>query len=134
MAYEETLRAITLDADSTIGIYTGPPGVVGSASPNYGKQYHFVKVTGSHTAGLAGAGEDAVGVLQNKPQQTGTGATVAIAGISMVFAGTNGLSAGDEVECDANGQGVTQTAGVSLGVAIEDAAAGELCPVLLRMN
>jgi hypothetical protein len=134
MAYEETLRAITLDADASIGIYTGPPGVVGSAAPNYGKQYSFVTVTGSHTAGLASAAGDAVGVLQNKPQGVGNGATVAVAGISMVFAGSGGLTAGSEVEADANGHAVAKTAGIGLGVAIEGAAAGELCPVLLRMN
>jgi hypothetical protein len=133
MAYEETLRAITLDADASIGIYTGPPGVVGSASPNYGKQYHFVKVTGSHAAGLAGANEDAVGVLQNKPQYETNGATVAIAGISMVFAGA-GITAGEVVGADANGQATSSAVTTALGIAIEDAAAGELCPVLLRMN
>lgn len=133
MAYEETLRAFTLDADSSIGVYTGPPGVVGSASPNYGKQYHFVKITGPRTAGLAGAGEAAVGVLQNKPQKTGTGATVAYQGISMVFAGAN-ITAGQEVQSNASAQAVPKAAGLALGIAIEGAASGELCPVLLRMN
>lgn len=135
MAYEETLKSITLDADSSIGVFTGPPGAPGSASPNYGQQYRFVKVTGSHTAGLSTAGGDvSVGVLQNKPQREGAAATVATHGISMVFVGTGGVTAGDEVEADANGAAVTQSAGTTLGVAIEDGAAGELAPVLLRIN
>jgi hypothetical protein len=132
MAYEETLRAFTLDADASIGIYTGPPGVQGSATPNYGKQYHFVKVTGSHTAGLAGNGEAAVGVLQNKPQNVGNGATVAYQGISMVFAGAI-INPGQQVQANASGQAIVKTAGVALGIAIEGAAAGELCPVLLQV-
>jgi hypothetical protein len=53
MAFEEALRSITLEADSSIGIYTGVPGMPGSLSPNSAKQFRFVKVTASKTAGLA---------------------------------------------------------------------------------
>ena len=76
MAYEESLRSITLNADSSLGIYTGVPGQPGSPDPHGGKQYHFVKVTGVHQVGLADATAAVVGVLQNKPQGTGQAATV----------------------------------------------------------
>ncbi len=131
MSYDESIRSITLEADATIGIYTGFPGIPGSASPHGGKQYHFVKVTGAHTAGLAGAAEKAHGVLQNKPQQPGAAATVAIRGVSKVVA-SGVIAAGTEVEADANGQAVGFTAGQKLGVTLEAAGgAGELVPVLL---
>ena len=55
MAYEESLRSITLNADSSLGMYTGVPGQPGSPQPHGGKQYHFVKVTGVHQVGLAGS-------------------------------------------------------------------------------
>jgi hypothetical protein len=84
MAYEESLRSITLNADATLAVYTGVPGQPGSPSPHGGKQYHFVKVTGVHQVGLAGATGSVVGVVQNKPQGTGNAATVAIAGVSKV--------------------------------------------------
>lgn len=138
MAYEETLRSITLDADSSIGIYTGVPGLAGSASPNGGKQFYFVKVTAAHTAGLAtaAANERVVGVLQNKPQGTGHAATVAIGGVSMVVAGGT-VAAGDGIKVNASGQGITWVAGTDadalrVGVAISGAASGQLFTCLLR--
>lgn len=134
MSYEESIRSITLKADDTLGVYTGVPGRPGSASPNSGNIFRFVKVTGGGTVGLAGAGEDAVGVVQNKPQGEDHAATVAIRGVSNVLLGTGGITAGAEVESAANGLGVAQSAGASLGVAIEAGAEGEIVPVLLRMN
>ena len=79
MAFQEILHAITLEADASLGGYTGVPGLPGSAEPNGGNQYRFVKVTGAVTVGLADATADevVVGVLQNKPQDAGHAATVA---------------------------------------------------------
>lgn len=131
MSYEESIRSITLKADSSIGVFTGPPGYPGSASPHGGKQYHFVKVTAAATAGLAGNGEKAHGVLQNKPQQTGAAATVAIRGVSNVVAGA-AVAAGAVVQANASGQAITFASGEKLGVALQAAGgAGELVPVLL---
>ena len=59
MAYDEAIRSISLDADSSIAVYTGVPGLPGSADPNGGKQYRFVKVTGAGTVGLATAAANA---------------------------------------------------------------------------
>jgi hypothetical protein len=138
MAYDETLRRISLDADTSIGIYTGVPGMPGSADPNYGKQFCFVKITGEHTAGLATAatGEQVIGVLQNKPQHPANAASVAIrgaGGVSLVQVGTGGIAAGAPVKCDANGKAVTATPGTDpiYGIAVESGAAGSVAPVLL---
>ena len=75
MAYEESLRSITLNADSSLGIYTGVPGQPGSPDPHGGGQYHFVIVTGVHQCGLAdgtgaggrGAAEQASGLPSATP-------------------------------------------------------------------
>lgn len=134
MAYEDTLKSISLNADASVGIYTGVPGQPGSASPNGGKQYHFLKLTGAHQVGLAGAsdGKVVVGVLQNKPQTTGAAATVAISGVSLVVASA-AISAGAAVTVNASSQAVTAGGtDVILGHAIEAATgAGQLIPVLL---
>lgn len=129
MAYEELLRSISLDADASLGIYTGVPGQPGSATPNSGRQYRFVKITGAHQVGLATAGADyIVGIMQNKPQRPGAAATVSIAGVSLVTAGS-ALSAGARVGPDATGQAVVAAGGswVTVGIA---AGAGELVSVL----
>lgn len=132
MSFEESVRSITLEADSSVGVYTGPPGAVGSAVPNGGKQYCFVKVTGALTCGLATAAADlTIGVLQNKPQQAGGAATVAIRGVTNVVAGGN-VAAGAKVVPDAAGKAVT--AGGSdkpAGVALKAGTADTLVPVLL---
>jgi hypothetical protein len=134
MAYEESLRSISLNADSTLAVYTGVPGMPGSPDPNYGNQYRFVKVTGANQVGLATADADAViGVLQSKPQVAGQAATVAIHGVSMVLSG-GAIDAGDAVGPDSKGRAVTGGTNVR-GIAL--AAAGgenELVPVLLQVS
>jgi hypothetical protein len=140
MAYEESLKSISLDADSSIGIYTGPPGLPGSLSPNSAKQFHVVKVSGSGTAGLCtlASNEIPCGVLQNKPQNVGDAATVAISGVSMCELGGT-VAAGAGVKVDATGRFVTWVGGTDAvtllkGVAIYAGAIGQLAPVLLQIN
>lgn len=133
MAYEESLRTISLNSDSSLAMYTGVPGVPGSANPNYGRQYRFVQVTGANQCGLAvgGEGEAVVGVMQNKPQVNGQAATVAIHGVSMVMAGGE-FDAGDQVGPDDEGRAV---AGGTTGIALAAAGqANELVPVLLQVS
>ena len=132
MAYEESLRSITLNADATVAVYTGVPGQPGSPSPHGGKQYHFVKVTGVHQVGIAGAADTAiVGVLQNKPQVTGQAATVGIRGVSKVVSDV-AITAGDLIQVSADGQAAKTGAGPKVGVALTTTAnAGELVSVLL---
>lgn len=137
MAYNENIETISLNADSSIAVYTGVPGQPGSTDPNNGFQYRFVKVTGANTAGLAttASGEVVVGVLQNKPQEENAAATVAISGVSLVEAGGN-VSAGAAVKTNNVGKAVTGTVGTDtiLGVALKGGASGQVIPVLLRVN
>lgn len=122
MAYEENLRSISLDADASVGIFTGPPGVAGSAIPNTGMQYRFLKVVGKGTVGLAVAGTDvACGILQNKPQQPGAAATVGYEGVSNVITGGI-VAAGALLAPDATGRAVTDAVN-GRWVALEPAAA-----------
>lgn len=142
MAYEDSLRSITLDADSSLAVWTSVPGQPGSADPNGGYQYYFVKVTGARTCGLADgdAGEVVIGVLQNKPQVTGQAATVGIRGISLVTAGAQ-INAGSPVK-NSSGKAVTATLtgqgaddfDTVLGIALATASGdGVLIPVLLKV-
>lgn len=134
MAYEESLRAITLNADNSLAVYTSVPGQPGSASPNGGKQYHFVKVTGAHQCGLANATDTrVVGVMQNKPQKNGAAATVGIRGVSKVVSDV-AITAGDEIKVSADGQAAKTGTGPVVGVALTTTAnAGELVSVLLTL-
>lgn len=134
MSYQETLVNVTLDADASVGIYTGVAGMPGSAANNGGLQYRFVKVTGEHQCGLVTAATDGiVGVLQNKPQGVGHAATVALSGITHVEA-AGAIAAGATVASDTVGRASSSASNV-VGIAIHSAsAAGQLVPVLLRLS
>lgn len=137
MAYEESLRSISLNADSSLAGYTGVPNQPDSADPNFGKaQYRFVKVTGERQVGLVTAKTDTViGVAQNKPQVNGQAVTVAIRGVTNVLAGA-AIAAGDLVTTDATGRAIKASAGdVALGVVLTAAsAANHVSAILLRVN
>jgi len=133
MAYEESLRSITLNADATIGIYTGVPGQPGSADPHGGKQYHFVKVTGVHQCGLGDGTGPCIGVLQNKPQGVGQAATVGYHGVSKVVSDAP-ITAGAKIQVSADGQATSAGATAIVGIARSTTAnAGELVNVLLTV-
>lgn len=135
MAYEESLRSISLNADATLAEWTSVPGQPGSADPNGGKQYHFVVVSGVHTVGLADANDHVVGVLQNKPQITGQAATVGIRGPSKVVSDA-GITAGTVVYSSADGQATATSngGGNACGVALSTTTnAGEILTVLLQL-
>lgn len=130
MSYEESLKSISLDADASLGIYTGVPGQPGSAVPNSGKQYCFVKITGKHQVGLCVAATDpAIGIMQNKPQKPGAAATVGFTGVSNVIAG-GVIAAGALVAPNASGQAVTDAVNGRWQALAPAAGAGELIPVL----
>lgn len=137
MAYEETLRSVTLLADSSIGIFTGPPGVPGSLSPNSAKQFRWLKVTGANLVGLCstGATENPIGVLQNKPQGVNDAATVGFNGVSMVELGGT-VTAGDSLKLDTSSRVVTGIKGTDkiVGVAFLGGAVGQLVPALIQAN
>jgi len=135
MAYDETLRSVSLDGDASLAVWTGVPGQPGSAaSPNHGgKQYHFVRVTGNGIVGVANAtSDDVVGVVQNKVQMVGQAATVAYLGISRVIA-AKALAAGTKVTVASDGKATSGGAGPVVGIVITGTAAGgEVASVLLK--
>lgn len=138
-SYEESLRTITLNADSTLAVATGAPGVPGSATGANaaGNQYRAVMVTGVRQGGLANAvTSPVVGILQNKPQHAGDAATIGVRGISKVKASTN-VTAGALVYLAADGTASNSNANsaLALGVALDSTTtAGSLIPVLLRLG
>ena len=138
MAYNEALKKVSYDADASLAQYTGISGTPGAASPNYGHLYSIVKLTGSHTVGLAvgsGLAEQTLGVLHSKPQKVGSACAVALiegGGVSKVMCGTGGLAVGDRVKPDASGHGVTAAAtDNAIGICVEAGAAGALASVAL---
>jgi hypothetical protein len=138
MSYEESLRSISLNADASLAVYTGVPNTPGSANPNYGFSYRFVKITGAHQVGLATtkATDMSVGVMQNKPQVTGQAATVAIRGVTNVMAGA-AVAAGVAVTTDGTGRGILGVVGTDRVYGISLAAttgANQLFPVLLTIG
>lgn len=72
------------------------------------KQFYAVKLDANAQVVAAGAGEDAIGVVQNKPK-LGEMATVRIAGITKMVAGA-AIAAGARVASGAAGKGKTAVA------------------------
>jgi hypothetical protein len=72
------------------------------------KQFQAVVVDSNGKAALAGAGAQAIGILQNKPT-SGQAAAVRVLGISKMLCGGS-FNAGDLVSCDSNGKAVKYTA------------------------
>jgi hypothetical protein len=110
------------------------------------KQFLAIKVNSSAQAVVAGAGEFAIGILQNKPA-SGQAATVAYGGISKALAGGN-VTAGMTVAADSTGKLVnaaeavvnTSDAGAAsdavvasnvIGVALASGVSGDVIPVLV---
>lgn len=136
MSYNDSIRSVSFEADTSIDLKTGVSGL--GETPNSGFQYRFVKITGAKTVGLQTADDNGytVGVLQNKPQIVGAAATVAIRGISMVEAGAP-ISAGALVCAGTGGAAIPIIDGnsIALGIAVEAATANtQIIPVLLQVN
>lgn len=110
----------------------GIPGLTASADLT-GSQFLFAIVDGEKTVGLAGNGEAADGVIQNKPD-SGQAVALAIPGdTSKVRAGA-AVAAGAEVMSNASGEGITLagSGSVSLGKCLTAVAnAAELMTVAL---
>ena len=139
MSFEESLKSVSLDADSSLAGYTGVAGQPGGASPHYGKAlFRFVKVTGAKQVGRVDANTDrCVGVCQNKPQEVGSPATVAISGITNILSGA-AIAAGRPITSDSQGRAVDATGvngAVVYGESVDAVAgAGHLIPVLLKVS
>lgn len=117
MAYQESLRTISRPANADLST----------------KQYFLVKISNSSGVGrvaLAGAGERAIGTLQNKPSAAGDVASVAVGDVVKVSAGGS-ITAGNEVTPDASGEAVVAGSGdVVFGIALNSAADGDIVEVL----
>lgn len=105
MAVENPLFTITLAAGADLSA----------------KQFLAVVPTAGKAA-VAGAGVKCLGVLQNKPTAD-QAATVVVHGITKAIAGA-AITAGAQVEVNAQGEFITLNTGVSVGFAL-DAAAGD---------
>ena len=94
------------------------------------KQFHFVvSANGKTVNSVATAGATADGVLWNTPKAADA-ATVVRGGEVNVFVGTGGLTAGQDVASNNQGQAVAATTGQTiLGKARETVAAGGLAMI-----
>lgn len=73
-------------------------------------QHKFVDTDSNGQATVvSSAGAQAIGVLQNEPDETGEEATIRITGVCKVEAGGS-ISNGDKIAANASGQAVTATA------------------------
>lgn len=98
-------------------------------------QFYFVKVNSDGEIELAGDGEAALGVLQNKPgeatEAAGEAASVRVYGVSKVVAGET-IAAGEEVASDADGKAKVATLGDRvLGVALLGGDMDEIISIVL---
>lgn len=107
-------------------------GICAAAADLSTKQFRAVKVVGSKQVNLCVAGDNGIGILQNKPGLN-QAASVSVAGSSKAIAGA-AIAAGALVASDVNGALVTAlTTNYILGVALSAAGgAGEIISVLLR--
>ena len=96
------------------------------------KQYFFVSVAADGQVDPTGAGEAALGVLQNDPAAAGRAAQVCIGGVTKVSAGGT-VAAGASVASDAAGEAVTAASGaIVLGTAITGGADGEVISIVFN--
>ncbi len=73
-------------------------------------QFTFVRIDTSGEIAVAGAGEEANGILQDKPTAQGMACSYGIGGVSKVRAGA-AIGDGVKVASDATGRAVTATTG-----------------------
>lgn len=116
MAYEIPSQNITLEASGDLST----------------DQYKAVVVDSVGQLALAGAGAQAIGILQNKPDDAGSDGSVMTYGVTKGELGGT-VTAGDSVASDASGTLVTSSVDEYIvGIALEGGAAGEVVPVALK--
>lgn len=94
------------------------------------KQFYGIKVDSAGKFALAGAGENAVGILQNKPISGAIGNAMILGESKAILGGT--VTAGSNLMTDANAKFVTHTGTNSVVcVAMEGGDANEIITVLL---
>lgn len=101
-------------------------------------QYCFINANntaaGSQAAAPA-AGGRAIGVCQNKPSAAGIATEIFSSGVSKVKVGTGGVTAGDNVQCLADGRITTAVSTkYAVGIALETGLVGEVVPVFLTIS
>lgn len=119
MATEEALQRISMPVASDLSA----------------KQFLFVKLDSSGNAVVAGDGEAASGVLQDKPDgsSVATAGMVGIAGVTMITYGGN-VTAGDYLTSDTNGKAVKAGTGDYInGKAMVSGASGDVGSALLSV-
>jgi len=119
MSYEIDTLDITMKAAADLSSY----------------QYCFVKLTADNTVNVCGDGEQALGILQNKPTVAGQAARVRVMGASRIIASET-LAFGDKVGSGLTGLGAVETADKAYynGIVIEGSgtfSATEVATVLL---
>jgi hypothetical protein len=121
MAFEEDVLDVSFPADSSLA----------STTANY--QYHFVKLSADNTVTIAsGATDPVIGVLQNKPQTTGSVARVRIFGVTRVVA-AGVIAVNTKVGTDGSGHAVAKTLDTTqyMGVLLEASAGASETPSML---
>lgn len=115
-----------------MAVNNDPKHITLKAAADYSaKQYFLVKQTASDTATLAGAGEDVIGVIANKPRSGELASVQSISGsltIKVVLGGT--VAIGAPLKSDANGKAITATTGnKAFGRAMIAGVAGDIIEV-----
>lgn len=115
MAYEETLKSITLNSAADFST-TG--------------QFRFGVVNSSGDVALASSAGRVDGVVLDNPE-SGQPCAVGIAGVAMVELGGN-VTAGDQVQSGASGVATSGSTN-SPGVALQTGVSGDIIAVLLKL-
>jgi len=119
MSYSENLKVISLPANADLSSH----------------QYKFVTINSSGKVALAGNGARVDGVLQNKPAAADRPAEVAISGVSKVYVGTSGVTAGNAISSDASGTANDATTGDNAaGVALATGTSGLIVNAKLALQ
>jgi len=95
-------------------------------------QYRPVRLEADGQIDIAGAtpGEDALGVVQNKPA-AGEEATVMTSGVTKVVVGTGGVTAGDYAQAIADGVTTAASGDYVIGQVLDTGVAGDIVRMLL---
>ncbi len=116
MAVEQPIGKISLDA----------------AADFTGNQFYAVKIDASGDAALAGAGERAIGILQNTPGAAGRASEITTDGKSKAILGGS-VTAGDALTSDANGKLVAGTTITeNFAVAVQSGNLNEIVTVVVE--
>lgn len=116
------------------GALCNVPGIKAGADLS-AAQFLAVKVDTDGDVVLAGAGEVALGILQDKPAADGRAATVAAAGVSKCVFGADSVTPGMLLAADANGKLIEAVTGdFVIGICREGGDTDEIGSVILTSS